>query len=147
MSITLDDGTILALGRRFRSAVDRFDTLDERFVAADDDAPDKLALAVAGMDAEHERERLFRAVFRRQPANMADVAVLAAHSLHVVRDLENAEPHHAISTGTLADRLDLLATALAAIVAYAAPAGGADLCSIGWPDLPRIVRCILARRA
>jgi hypothetical protein len=55
---TPDDGTVLALGRRFRAALDRFDNLDRRWVEMADECPGKLDAFEEAMQVQHDALRM-----------------------------------------------------------------------------------------
>jgi hypothetical protein len=73
-----DDGTILAMGRRFRSAVDRFTALDRQHAALPPDAPTEPVVRSWMQRADTERHRLFDRVFQRRAETLSDAAVLAS---------------------------------------------------------------------
>ena len=60
---TPDDGDVLSIGRRYRSARDRLDTLDARWIGMADDAPGKWETAEAAQAVLQDSERLLLAVF------------------------------------------------------------------------------------
>jgi hypothetical protein len=61
-----DAGDVLSIGRRYRTALDRLDTLDERWIGLTDDAPGKWDAAAAAQAALHDAERLLLSSFHRR---------------------------------------------------------------------------------
>jgi hypothetical protein len=123
-----DTGDVLSLGRRYRSALDRLNTLDERWISMADDAPGKWDAAAAAHAVLQDSERLLLAVFHRRAETIADVAVVAAHAFTVLdgemRSLE--EPSLPLA---------LVLRALADIATTATKSAGLDFSMIGPPDL------------
>jgi hypothetical protein len=130
-----DAGDVLSLGRRYRSALDRLDTLDERWISMENDAPGKWDAAAAARAVLQESERLELAVFRRRPETVSDVAVVAAHAF-ILLDREIGE----LET----PNLPLVLRALANIATTATKSAGLDFSMIGPPDLPTRLRLCLA---
>jgi len=143
----LDNATVLAAGRRFRAACDRFDSLERTVATLKDTSPDRPAVVDRADRAAEERAQLELAVFRRVPESLPDVAVLAAHALHQVHTVSQLDLEYLARTGSLRTRLARLEIALAGILTVTAKAGGVGLSEIGWPGLGRIVRDALALRA
>ena len=138
-----DDGTILAMGRRFRSAVDRFTALDRQHAALPPDAPTEPVVRSWMQRADAERHRLFDRVFQRRAETLSDAAVLAAHGFHRVDAMLDTRCDDA----ALDERLGQVRVAFANILAVTAKAAGLDICQIGYPTLGRSVRQALGGRA
>ena len=138
-----DDGTILAMGRRFRSAVDRFTALYRQHAALPPDAPTEPAIRGWMQRADTERHRLFDRVFQRRAETLSDAAVLAAHGFHRVDAILDTRCDDA----ALDERLGQMRVAFANILAVTAKAAGLDICQIGYPSLGRSVRQALGGRA
>ena len=138
-----DDGTILAMGRRFRSAVDRFTALYRQHAALPPDAPTEPAIRGWMQRADTERHRLFDRVFQRRAETLSDAAVLAAHGFHRVDAILDTRCDDA----ALDERLGQMRVAFANILAVTAKAAGLDICQIGYPTLGRSVRQALGGRA
>ena len=138
-----DDGTILAMGRRFRSAVDRFTALDRQHAALPPDAPTEPVVRSWMQRADAERHRLFDRVFQRRAETLSDAAVLAAHGFHRVDAMLDVHRDDA----ALDERLGQMRVAFANILVVTAKASGIDICQIGYPTLGRAVRQALGGRA
>jgi hypothetical protein len=84
----VDEGAVLSLGRRYRSSLDRLRSLDERWLAMEDDArcwlgnvdASKFDVAAAAHGALMDSENLFLAVFRRRTETVADISIKAIHA-------------------------------------------------------------------
>ena len=135
---TADDGSVLAIGRRFRATLDRFNSLEERWVLMADDAPGKLEAATVAYNIRAESERLFLAVLRRRSESLAGVAVMAAHGL-VALDRSGLDSDGSARLIALARR------ALADIATTTAKAAAVDLSGIGPPTLRGRLRACLGR--
>jgi hypothetical protein len=146
MSATPDDGTVLALGRRHRSAWDRFDDLDRRHAKMPPDAPDKALVGSHADRAEGEQLRLFNQVFARRCETLADAATMAAYGLLRAVNLLEIDLMTALQNGSLEERLGHLRWAFANILAVTSKAASLDLCQIGAPDLARCLNAALATR-
>jgi hypothetical protein len=138
-----DDGTILAMGRRFRSAVDRFTALDRQHAALPPGAPTEPVVRSWMQRADAERHRLFDRVFLRRAETLSDAAVLAAHGFHRVDCMLDTRCDNA----ALDERLGQVRVAFANILAVTAKAAELDICQIGYPTLGRSVRQALGGRA
>ncbi len=138
-----DDGTILAMGRRFRSAVDRFTALDRQHAALPPDAPTEPVVRSWMQRADTERHRLFDRVFQRRAETLSDAAVLAAHGFHRVDAMLDTRCDDAAWD----ERLGQVRVAFANILAVTAKAAELDICQIGYPTLGRSVRQALGGRA
>ncbi len=138
-----DDGTILAMGRRFRSAVDRFTALDRQHAALPPDAPTEPVVRSWMQRADAERHRLFDRVFQRRAETLSDAALLAAHGFHRV----DAMLVTRCDDAALDERLGQVRVAFANILAVPAKAAALDNCPIGYPTLGRAVRQALGGRA
>jgi hypothetical protein len=100
-----DDGTVLAIGRRHRSAWDRFDALDKQRRGLPPDSPEAKAIDAFADRAAAERERLLDRVLSRRAETLADAAVMAAHGLHRADVLLECNLQWALDRGTLEERL------------------------------------------
>ena len=131
-----DDGDVLSIGRRYRSARDRLDTLDARWIGMADDAPGKWETAEAAQAVLQDSERLLLAVFHRRTETVGDIAVLASHAFTVLhREVLEQEAPSAAATSAL--------RALADISATAAKLAGLGFDMIGPPGLGVRVRANL----
>ena len=127
---------MLSLGRCYRSALDRLDTLDERWISMADDALGKRDMAAAAHAVQQDSERLFLAIFHRRTETVADVAVMGARAF-VLLDREQEAPGRAVA---------LVLRALADIATTATKATGLDFSMIGPLDLSARLRACLAFR-
>jgi hypothetical protein len=133
-----DAGDVLSIGRRYRAALDRLDTLDERWIGMADDAPGKWDAAAAARDALLDTERLLLSTFHRRTETVGDIAVTAAHAFVLLdrsmHDHEGRDP-----------ALVLVLRGLADIATTATKAAGLDFSMIGPPCLPAQLRTCLSR--
>jgi hypothetical protein len=135
----MDAGDVLSLGRRYRSPLDRLDTLDERWIDMADDASGKWDAAAAAHAVLQDSERLLLVVFHRRTEMVADVAVMAAHTFAVLdREMRTQEASGCSSV--------LLLWALANIATTATTSAALDFSMIGPPDLPARLRACVAFR-
>jgi hypothetical protein len=133
-----DAGDVLSIGRRYRTAMDRLDTLDERWTSMADDAPGKWDTAAAAQAALEDAERLLLSTFQRRTETVGDIAVMAAHAFVVLDRAVHAreEPDPAV---------ELALRGLADIATTAAKAAGLDFSMIGPPCLPARFRTCRSR--
>jgi hypothetical protein len=132
-----DAGDVLSLGRRYRAAMDRLDTLDERWTSMADNMPGKWDTAAAAQVALEDAERLLLSTFHRRTETVGDIAVMAAHAFVLLdrsHDHEGRDP-----------TLVLVLRGLADIATTAAKAAGLDFSMIGPPCLPARLRTCLSR--
>jgi hypothetical protein len=133
-SMTIDDdGSVLSLGRKYRSTLDRLHSLDEKWTRMDDDArcwlgnvdASKFDIAAAAHTALVDSENLL-AVFRRRTETVADIFIKSIKSIHTFMPLDR---------GLDEDARDLARRAPADIAHTPAKVAGMDFSAAGSPGM------------